>query len=128
MIRGPPRSTRTDTLFPYTTLFRALHDDQSFVAGIGPRPAGAQFYPADMSKDEFERSGLDDKTGLYMLLRRDATGRLVTVPYHEAYKADLAKAAALLRRAAALSKDAGFTNYLTLRADALQSEIGRAHV
>src|SRR3546814_9989847 len=75
-----------------------------------------------MSKDEFERSGLDDKTGLYMLLRRDATGRLVTVPYHEAYKADLAKAAALLRRAAALSKDAGFTNYLTLRADALQSD------
>src|SRR3546814_8801151 len=50
-----------------------LHDDQSFVAGIGPRPAGAQFYPADMSKDEFERSGLDDKTGLYMLLRSDET-------------------------------------------------------
>src|SRR3546814_1574598 len=29
MIRRPPRSTRTDTLFPYTTLFRsiAIHDD-----------------------------------------------------------------------------------------------------
>src|SRR3546814_20246013 len=26
MIRRPPRSTRTDTLFPYTTLFRSLHD------------------------------------------------------------------------------------------------------
>src|SRR3546814_11495139 len=38
-----------------------LHDDQSFVAGIGPRPAGAQFYTADMSKAEFERSGLADK-------------------------------------------------------------------
>src|SRR3546814_4224989 len=25
MIRRPPRSTRTDTLFPYTTLFRSLH-------------------------------------------------------------------------------------------------------
>src|SRR3546814_12039315 len=32
MIRRPPRSTRTDTLFPYTTLFRSLeekeHDDE----------------------------------------------------------------------------------------------------
>src|SRR3546814_6122146 len=27
MIRRPPRSTRTDTLFPYTTLFRSLHVD-----------------------------------------------------------------------------------------------------
>src|SRR3546814_6266752 len=26
MIRRPPRSTRTDTLFPYTTLFRSKHD------------------------------------------------------------------------------------------------------
>src|SRR3546814_1039671 len=26
MIRRPPRSTRTDALFPYTTLFRSLHD------------------------------------------------------------------------------------------------------
>src|SRR3546814_17571152 len=29
MIRRPPRSTRTDTLFPYTTLFRSLYDDAS---------------------------------------------------------------------------------------------------
>src|SRR3546814_14039573 len=28
MIRRPPRSTRTDTLFPYTTLFRSLHFDR----------------------------------------------------------------------------------------------------
>src|SRR3546814_12680341 len=27
MIRRPPRSTRTDTLFPYTTLFRSVHVD-----------------------------------------------------------------------------------------------------
>src|SRR3546814_18333052 len=33
MIRRPPRSTRTDTLFPYTTLFRSLL--VGFVAGCG---------------------------------------------------------------------------------------------
>src|SRR3546814_7095500 len=30
MIRRPPRSTRTDTLFPYTTLFRSLDRIQRF--------------------------------------------------------------------------------------------------
>src|SRR3546814_1729182 len=30
MIRRPPRSTRTDTLFPYTTLFRSFHADLPF--------------------------------------------------------------------------------------------------
>src|SRR3546814_16687644 len=39
MIRRPPRSTRTDTLFPYTTLFRSVHRcaraDPPYAAGIG---------------------------------------------------------------------------------------------
>ncbi len=44
------------------------------------------------------------------------------MPYHEAYKANLAKAADLLRQAAKLARDDGFRKYLTLRADALQSD------
>src|SRR3546814_18646389 len=32
MIRRPPRSTRTDTLFPYTTLFRSASDDAGWAA------------------------------------------------------------------------------------------------
>lgn len=99
-----------------------LDNDQPFIEGIGARPAGAQFYPADMSKEEFEKSALKDKTALYTLLRRDAQGQLITVPYHEAYKAELEKAAGLLRDAAKLSQDAGFRKYLVLRADALLSD------
>src|SRR3546814_14297991 len=39
MIRRPPRSTRTDTLFPYTTLFRSVRDPRrSFVSGSGLCP------------------------------------------------------------------------------------------
>src|SRR3546814_11673432 len=34
MIRRPPRSTRTDTLFPYTTLFRSLSGKRALVTGI----------------------------------------------------------------------------------------------
>src|SRR3546814_19012986 len=35
MIRRPPRSTRTDTLLPYTTLFRSLDDDETGERDIG---------------------------------------------------------------------------------------------
>ena len=99
-----------------------LDNDKPFVDGIGPRPAGAQFYPADMTKEQFEQSPLKDKTGLYTLLRRDAQGQLITVPYHEAYKAELENTAGLLRQAAKLAQDAGFKKYLTMRADALLSD------
>jgi len=99
-----------------------LDNDKPFVDGIGARPAGAQFYPADMDKAEFEKSTLKDKTSLYTVLRRDAQGQLISVPYHEAYKAELEKTAGLLRQAAKLAKDTGFRKYLTLRADALLSD------
>lgn len=99
-----------------------LNNDHPFVDSVGARPPGSQFYPADMSKDEFEAADLADKTSLYTLLRRDDAGKLVTVPYHEAYKADLEKTAGLLREAAKLAGDAGFRKYLGMRADALLSD------
>ncbi|MFT3805840.1 dipeptidyl-peptidase 3 family protein [Arenimonas sp.] len=99
-----------------------LNGDTPFVDGVGARPAGAQFYPADMTKEEFEAAELKDKASWYTLLRRDEAGKLVTVPFHEAYKADLERAAALLRQAAPLSKDKAFGDYLRMRADALLSD------
>src|SRR3546814_20853025 len=43
MIRRPPRSTRTDTLFPYTTLFRSLSKDHgSKRLAPGPVPKGKE--------------------------------------------------------------------------------------
>src|SRR3546814_14066101 len=42
MIRRPPRSTRTDTLFPYTTLFRSNADDQMALAALAHEPEIAQ--------------------------------------------------------------------------------------
>jgi hypothetical protein len=96
-----------------------LNADAPMLPGIGPRPAGAAFYPADMGKAEFEQAALPDKASGYTLLRRDGAGKLVTVPYHVAYKADLERAAALLRQAAELSENEDFAHYLGMRADAL---------
>lgn len=99
-----------------------LADDAPFVPGFGPKPPGANFYPADMTRAEFEAAEVPGKTSLYTLLRRNDAGALVAVPYHEAYAAELEHAAGLLREAADLAEHEGFANYLRLRADALVTD------
>ena len=98
-----------------------LNDESPFMEGAGEKPAGARFYPSDMSREEFEATDLKDKTGLYSLVRRDASGELITVPYHVEYREELEQAANLLRQAAGLAEHERFANYLRLRADALTS-------
>ena len=99
-----------------------LDGNRPFLDGVGPKPPGANFYPADMSKEEFESAYLPGKAGLYSFVRRDADGKLSLVPYHVAYAEELKKAADLLREAAALAESPDFANYLKLRAAALLSD------
>ena len=99
-----------------------LAGNQPFIEGAGPKPLGARFYPQDMSKPEFEAWDQEGKTGLYSLVRRDDQGQLGLLPYREAYRDELGKAAALLRQAATLAEDPQFAGYLRLRADALQTD------
>lgn len=99
-----------------------LNGDTPFVAGVGPKPLGANFYPSDMTVEEFEAAPIAGKTGLYSLVRRDEKGKLMLVPYHEAYREQLEHAASLLRQAAELADDAQFANYLRLRAQALVTD------
>ncbi len=99
-----------------------LDDDKPFLKGVGPKPLGAGFYPADMSKEEFDAAYLPGKKGLYSLVQRNQAGELVLVPYHVAYGAELKKAADLLREAADFAESPDFANYLKLRAAALISD------
>lgn len=99
-----------------------LNNNISFVEGIGPKPAGANFYPTDMTKEEFEALASEDKTSLYTIIRRDENGSLYTIPFHEAYKEEVDKAVELIQKAAELAEDAGFKKYLELRAKALQTD------
>ena len=99
-----------------------LDEDKPFVPGVGEKPEGANFYPKNMTKAEFESANLPDKTSQYTLLRRDSKGKLITVPYRTAYAAQLKQATALLKQAAALAEDPGLKKYLTLRAEALQTD------
>jgi hypothetical protein len=99
-----------------------LDDEKPFIDGVGAKSLGANFYPADMSKEEFAEAYLPGKKGLYSLIRRDAAGVLILVPYHVAYADELREAAGLLRAAAKLSESPDFANYLKLRAAALISD------
>ncbi len=99
-----------------------LRGNEAFIAGVGKKPEGAQFYPKDMTKEEFEAFDNPEKTSLYTLIRRDAEGKLYTVPYHEAFAAEVKKASDRLKQAASLAEDPGLKKYLTLRAEALLTD------
>ncbi len=96
-----------------------LDDNKPFIDGVGTKPPMAQFYPEDMTVEEFEAWDSPDKTSLYTLVRRDADGNLITVPYSVAYAEQHQKAADLMLKAAALADDEGLKIYLEARADAL---------
>ncbi len=98
-----------------------LNGNASFIQGIDDKPAGAQFYPADMTKEEFDALKDPNKDGLYSIIKRDAAGALKVVPYHVEYAVGLQKIADLLNKAAGLADDAGFKDYLEKRAVALMN-------
>ncbi|WP_053184543.1 dipeptidyl-peptidase 3 family protein, partial [Sunxiuqinia dokdonensis] len=99
-----------------------LNANKPFLDGFGDKPAGANFYPVDMIKAEFEAWGEPSKTSLYTLIRRDENGKLKAIPYHEAFKDQIAAAVGAIRQAAELAEDPGLKRYLELRAEALLTD------
>jgi hypothetical protein len=99
-----------------------LKDDEPFI-GRKKKPAGAAFYPEDITKEEFEKyvaAHADQKDalqGLFTVVRRDGAN-LKAIPYSQYYKPQLDAAAKSLRDAAALTADASLKTYLTKLADA----------
>ena len=103
-----------------------LAGDAPFVDGVGPKPAGARFYPADMTVEEFEAFADERKRSPYTLLQRGTQGELIVAPYHVAFSREVEEAARLLREAAALAGEGGLKRYLEQRAEALLSDDYRA--
>ncbi len=99
-----------------------LDNRRIFIPGYDAKPAGAGFYPTDMTKEEFEAWDNPDKTSQYTLIRRGESGRLESIWYHEAYDEQIIKAVDLLKRASELAGDPEFANYLKLRAKALLTD------
>ena len=99
-----------------------LDGNKPFVEGIGPKPAGAQFYPADMTEEEWNAFDDPNKTSQYTMIVRDENGALKCVWYHDYFAEQIEKAASLLDQASELAGDEEFAEYLKLRAKALRTD------
>jgi hypothetical protein len=119
-----------------------IDEYKAFLPGVPPRkPLGANFYPENMTKDDFENwvatlnpEQQEQTKSFFTVIRwktvsggakplpsKDAHDDLVTVPFSEEYKDDLTRAAALLREAAGLTDNDSLKKFLTSRADAFLS-------
>ncbi|MEW6510800.1 MAG: hypothetical protein AB1428_07565 [Bacteroidota bacterium] len=102
-----------------------LDHDEPFVDGVPRKPHGANYYPEDMTKDEFAKwlatlpeTEQKKATGFFWTIRRNPDRTLHVVPYNEEYRDLLVPAAALLREAAGLTESPSLKRFLTLRAEA----------
>ncbi len=106
-----------------------LDDHQAFVPDAPAKKLpGANFYPEDMTRDEFEtwvfklpKDQQEEARGFFSVIRRGADRKLEIVPYNRAYAPQLQRMAALLNEAAALTSNQSLKEFLTLRASALLS-------
>lgn len=106
-----------------------IDEHTAFVPGVPPKKLpGANFYPEDMTREEFEnwvktlsKPAREKAEGFFTVIRRDANRHLKAVPYSQEYKADLEKSARLLEEAAADTDNASLKKFLLGRATAFRS-------
>ena len=96
-----------------------LNGNIPFIKSFGDKALGANYYPKDITVEEFNSFQDSLKTSLYTLIRRDENGNLYSVKYCDAYKEKLAIAYENLLKASEISNNPEFKNYLKLRAEAL---------
>ncbi len=102
-----------------------LDHARPFLPGVPPRPEAANFYPSGSTRAEVEAwmrslpaTERERAQGFFSVVRRDAAGKLVAVPYGVEYQGELAEAARLLREAAALTSAPTLRAFLEARARA----------
>ena len=102
-----------------------LDHNQPFVAGAPPKPAAANFYPESATREEVEQwvkslpeADRAQATAFFTVIRKGPTQALTSVPYSVEYQGELARAAALLREAGALTNEPTLKAFLFKRASA----------
>src|SRR4029077_3817410 len=107
-----------------------LDGQVAFLPGVPPKKLpGSNFYPEDMTKDEFEtwaaklpKTQKEQARGFFTVIRRSADKKPIAVPYRKAYAQDLERAAKLLEEAAAATSNASLKEFLKLRAQAFRTD------
>ncbi|MBM0105244.1 hypothetical protein JM946_10815 [Steroidobacter sp. S1-65] len=105
-----------------------LDEDRPFLPGVATKPKGANYYPADATREQIDAwmQGLpqaqkSEATGFFTTIRRDADGNFAAVPYSLEYQGELMEMSRLLREAAALTQQPTLQAFLQKRADAFVS-------
>ncbi len=99
-----------------------LEGHTPFYPGFEDKPLGANFYPPDLEREEFNEWDHPDKRSPYTMIRRDADGSLVSIPYAEAFAEHNQKIALLLEKASMLAEYSPFADYLMKLAEALLTD------
>jgi hypothetical protein len=125
----PLGKARADYFWLNKSPWSEIDGHEAFLPGVPPKKLpGANFYPEDMTREEFEawaktlsKPEREQAEGFFTVIRRDASRKLHAVPYSQEYRADLEKSAKLLEQAAGLTDNATLKKFLTTRAAAFRS-------
>lgn len=99
-----------------------LDNNKPFLAGYGEKPAVCNYYPHDITAEEFDAFEDANKNSWYTVIRRNEDGSLKSVWYHEAYAEEIGRICALLENAVTLAEDPGLENYLEKRIEAFKTD------
>ena len=99
-----------------------LDNNKPFLAGYGEKPAECNYYPHDITAEEFDAFEDANKNSWYTVIRRNEDGSLKSVWYHEAYAEEIGRICALLEKAVTLAEDPGLKNYLEKRIEAFKTD------
>lgn len=99
-----------------------LDNNKPFLAGYGEKPAVCNYYPHDITAEEFDAFEDANKNSWYTVIRRNEDGSLKSVWYHEAYAEEIGRICALLEKAVTLAEDPGLKNYLEKRIEAFKTD------
>jgi hypothetical protein len=99
-----------------------LDNNKPFLAGYGEKPAVCNYYPHDITAEEFDAFEDANKNSWYTVIRRNEDSSLKSVWYHEAYAEEIGRICALLEKAVTLAEDPGLKNYLEKRIEAFKKD------
>ena len=99
-----------------------LDNNKPFISGYGEKLPVCNYYPHDITEEEFNAFDDENKDSWYTVIRRNDDGSLKSVWYHEEYAEEIGQMCALLEKAVALAENPGLKNYLEKRIEAFKTD------
>lgn len=99
-----------------------LDNNTPIISSVKKKRLGANFYPKNMTKEEFEKSTLVDKDSLYTFIERNDKGELIAIGYNQKFNKQLRKTSQYLLEAAEFAENKGLKKYLLARSKALLND------